>query len=105
MTNTTTRNRMFILVSLCSFCLLMAGCFAREPAAAARSYNGISIGESWQTIISNQDERKYLLYVPDAYDGAATVPVVLKTPWSGKTSQDIMASRLIWEFFAAHSLP
>jgi polyhydroxybutyrate depolymerase len=41
-------------------------------------------------------------------DGGHTWPgssIVLTQPWSGKTSQDIVASQLIWQFFEAHPLP
>lgn len=41
-------------------------------------------------------------------DGGHTWPgssIVLSTPWSGKTNQDIVASHLIWEFFEVHPLP
>ena len=32
-------------------------------------------------------------------------PIILTTPWSGKTNKDIVASDLIWAFFMAHPLP
>jgi poly(3-hydroxybutyrate) depolymerase len=77
MHSTTVRSRLFILISFSLFCLLFVGCAAREQAVPERSYNGISVGESWQTIQSGQDERKFLLYVPDVYDGTTPVPLVL----------------------------
>jgi polyhydroxybutyrate depolymerase len=77
MHSTTVRSRLFILISFSLFCLLFVGCAAREQAVPERSYNGISVGESWQTIQSGQDERKYLLYVPVVYDGSTPFPLVL----------------------------
>ena len=41
-------------------------------------------------------------------DGGHTWPgssIVLTSPWSGKTSKDITATQLIWDFFSAHPLP
>jgi len=60
---------------------------------------------SWNTI-NDPDDVDDVQFTRDIInDLTRRLSIALTSPWSGKTSKDITASQLIWEFVMAHPLP
>jgi len=52
----------------------------------------IQVGENSRSIISGNQTRQYLLYIPEGYDGKTNLPLVFLFHGSGMTSQQAMTT-------------
>ena len=79
----TNRHKILAMIIVSLLSVAVSNCAIKEPTGPDKSIVQIQAGESWQTIQSGQTERRYLLYVPAAYDSNTVVPLVLNFHGSG----------------------
>lgn len=79
----TNRHKILAIIIGSLLSLAISNCAIKESAGPDKALAQIQAGESWQTIQSGQTERRYLLYVPAAYDDNTPVPLVLNFHGSG----------------------
>ena len=79
----TNRSNLFAIIIVSLLCITVSSCAIEKATEPDKSITQIQAGESWQTIKSGPTDRRYLLYVPAAYDGNTPVPLVLNFHGSG----------------------
>jgi len=70
-------------IAVALFSLSISSCTVNQPTRPAKAIEQFKVGASWQTIQSDQKERRYLLYIPASYNGNTPVPLVLNFHGTG----------------------